>query len=158
MLLKRGTGKPSCSPVVALSMCLDFCEGFLILVRVSGKNGLGFINLFFHLFEINPFSTGKGSILVSTCHFKNEIFHVYIDLSPFQKALFPAFPLSLLFPIINYALFFLLLRPCWYVLSGGGDLGPLITLFRNLGITMFHMNPSLMQKRRWRRYCFPFLI
>lgn len=56
-----------------------------------------YVNIFFHLFEINLLSKKKGSGIVSIYRFKNKIFHVYADSwKGFKEHYFIVFPLTIL--------------------------------------------------------------
>lgn len=54
-----------------------------------------FLNLFFHLFEVNPLSKSRGSGLVSLRRLRNDIFRVYIESwKNWKRIIYLVLPLS----------------------------------------------------------------
>lgn len=98
-------------------------------MNIREKWTLTSLNLFIHLFEVNPFLREKevGLFIFSILEMRSSMFISIIRRV--LKSTIYWFPLSPILPIMNFVLFRLLLWPQQSVINKGGDFGPHITLF-----------------------------
>lgn len=112
-------------------------------------------NLFFHLFEVNYISKGRGTIMDLFLFIVSKI----KSFTSTQRAgrisrrtisWFPPFPLLML----NSMLFWTLVQNQSHVPTGGDDSGPWTTSQKRLKIILLCMKPLMTRRSPWKRLCF----